>query len=153
MPYGVLESSILEFSVLEFSALEFKALETTKLETTKIMKVPARTFFFESLRQNTSLDASSGQLLNNAAKAILASSNDALQATAQSTQAGTTQTVHCPNCGRAAERRYSATGNQVRTQCDSCDYLMVSCTKTGRVIESYSPSFSPMAFSSRLAAS
>lgn len=116
------------------------------------MKVPAKTFF-ESFRQNNALNASSGQLLNNAAKAMLSSSKAASQVLAQPVQASTTQTVHCPNCGCAAERKYSAKTLQVRTQCDSCDYLMVSCANTGRVIESYAPSFSPRTFSRRLAAS
>lgn len=123
----------------------------------KTMKVPARTLF-ESFKQNASSNASSSQLLNNAAKAILTSpasakSASAKSASAKSMQADVVQTVHCPTCGSAAERRYSTKTGQVRTQCDHCDYLMVSCAKTGRVIESYSPSFSPMAFSSRLAAS
>ncbi|MEM8505255.1 MAG: hypothetical protein AAF716_19125 [Cyanobacteria bacterium P01_D01_bin.1] len=118
----------------------------------KTMKVPARTLF-ESFKQNASSNTSSSQLLNNAAKAILTSPASAKSASAKSTQADVVQTVHCPTCGSAAERRYSTKTGQVRTQCDHCDYLMVSCAKTGRVIESYSPSFSPMAFSSRLAAS
>jgi hypothetical protein len=43
----------------------------------------------------------------------------------------------CSNCGGAAERH---TNDQiVRTQCASCDYLLIACRKTGRVIECYAP--------------
>lgn len=47
--------------------------------------------------------------------------------------------VHCPNCGSHAERYYQEADSIMRTQCPSCDYLMISCTKTGRVIEAYAP--------------
>jgi len=53
------------------------------------------------------------------------------------------QYVHCPTCGSSAERYYLAAEGRVRTQCSHCDYLMVMCEKTGRVIEAYAPSFSP----------
>ncbi|TAE54161.1 MAG: replication restart DNA helicase PriA, partial [Nostocales cyanobacterium] len=26
-----------------------------------------------------------------------------------------------------------------RTQCSTCDYLMINCTRTGRVVEAYAP--------------
>ena len=55
----------------------------------------------------------------------------------------TVQRVHCPTCGSFAERYHFHSKGVVRTQCSCCDYLMVSCTKTGRVIESYAPGFSP----------
>lgn len=122
------------------------------LEITKAMKVPAKAYF-ESLKQHNSLNASSSQLLNNAAKAMTTAPNAASHTSNGPAKVDTIQAVHCPTCGRAAERRYSAKSMQVRTQCSSCDYLMVTCAKTGRVIESYAPSFSPMAFSARLAAS
>lgn len=51
--------------------------------------------------------------------------------------APTLEIVRCPNCGSLSERYYSAT--QQRLQCDHCDYLMVTCSKTGRVIEAYAP--------------
>ena len=57
----------------------------------------------------------------------------------------TVQRVHCPTCGSSAERYHSHESGTMRTQCSRCDYLMVSCTKTGRVIESYAPSFLPSA--------
>ncbi|MGB3573185.1 MAG: hypothetical protein WA783_20670 [Phormidesmis sp.] len=55
----------------------------------------------------------------------------------------TVQKVHCPTCGSSAERYYLLESDIVRTQCDHCDYLMVACAKTGRVIEAYAPSFAP----------
>ncbi|MGD1901968.1 MAG: replication restart DNA helicase PriA [Geitlerinemataceae cyanobacterium] len=45
----------------------------------------------------------------------------------------------CPNCGRSAQRIFVRDSNVVRTQCSSCDYLLVLCSETGRVIETYSP--------------
>jgi hypothetical protein len=46
----------------------------------------------------------------------------------------------CPNCGsNKAERHYIADLELVRTQCPACDYLMVTCASTGRVIEAYAP--------------
>lgn len=119
------------------------------------MKIRAKTFL-KSFRQNTSLDASSGKLLNSAVKEVsasLAAASTSSSAVSQRREKDKVQIVHCPTCGRAAERHYVAKTSQVRTQCDSCDYLMVSCMKTGRVIESYAPSFSPRTFSARLVAS
>jgi transposase-like protein len=49
------------------------------------------------------------------------------------------QKIHCPNCGSAAERHYIADSQITRTQCPSCDYLMITCTRTGKVIEAYAP--------------
>ena len=51
----------------------------------------------------------------------------------------TSHTTHCPNCGRDAERHYLADSGIVRTQCAHCDYLMITCHHTGRVIEAYAP--------------
>jgi DNA-directed RNA polymerase subunit RPC12/RpoP len=47
--------------------------------------------------------------------------------------------VRCPNCGSLAERRYFGDSHLVRTQCPSCDYLMVTCSRTGAVREAYAP--------------
>ena len=48
------------------------------------------------------------------------------------------QTIHCPNCGDRATR--SQVDNEVeRTSCEYCDYLLVQCLKTGKVIEAYAP--------------
>ncbi|PAX52448.1 replication restart DNA helicase PriA [Brunnivagina elsteri] len=49
------------------------------------------------------------------------------------------QKVRCPNCGSEAERHYIDDSALTRTQCAVCDYLMVSCTRTGKVIEAYAP--------------
>ncbi|MBK1988234.1 replication restart DNA helicase PriA [Sphaerospermopsis aphanizomenoides BCCUSP55] len=49
------------------------------------------------------------------------------------------QKIHCPNCGCAAERHFIAESQVTRTQCSACDYLMISCTRTGKVIEAYAP--------------
>lgn len=46
----------------------------------------------------------------------------------------------CPNCGSTkAERHCVADLKLIRTQCPSCDYLMVTCASTGKVIEAYAP--------------
>lgn len=50
-----------------------------------------------------------------------------------------TQNVRCPNCGSEAERYYILSSKLTRTQCLSCDYLMVMCSRTGKVIEAYAP--------------
>lgn len=47
--------------------------------------------------------------------------------------------THCPNCGRSAERHYLAESALIRTQCPHCDYLMITCDRTGKVIEAYAP--------------
>jgi hypothetical protein len=47
--------------------------------------------------------------------------------------------VHCPNCGHLAERHPLRQDQLVRTQCDNCDYLMITCTRTGQVVEAYAP--------------
>lgn len=49
------------------------------------------------------------------------------------------QTIHCPNCGSSAERHYLGQQQLTRTQCSNCDYLMIVCQKTGKVIEAYAP--------------
>ncbi len=49
------------------------------------------------------------------------------------------QSVHCPNCGKFAERLYLPLLAQVQTQCGACDYLLISCTRTGKVVEAYYP--------------
>lgn len=52
-------------------------------------------------------------------------------------------TVRCPNCGSHAERHYLFNSQLIRTQCDSCDYLMITCSRTGRVVEAYAPGIYP----------
>jgi len=61
------------------------------------------------------------------------------------------QTVRCPNCGSLAQRRiirvaegcscWQCSGGDRVTQleCSRCDYLMVSCTSSGNVVEAYAP--------------
>ncbi|MGF1538549.1 MAG: replication restart DNA helicase PriA [Elainellaceae cyanobacterium] len=51
----------------------------------------------------------------------------------------TVQAIRCPNCGRLAERHYLIEDALVRTQCHGCDYLMVTCSRTGHVVEAYAP--------------
>jgi len=51
------------------------------------------------------------------------------------------QTVRCPDCGSDARRHYLSKDHLLRIQCQSCDYLMVTCTQTGRVVETYSVGF------------
>ena len=51
----------------------------------------------------------------------------------------TIQKVRCPNCGRPAERHLIRQHHLLRTQCNSCDYLLVTCADTCRVKEAYAP--------------
>jgi uncharacterized Zn finger protein len=51
----------------------------------------------------------------------------------------TIQQIYCPNCGASAERYHLSNVQVLRTQCPSCDYLMITCTRTGKVIEAYAP--------------
>lgn len=55
------------------------------------------------------------------------------------------QIIRCPNCGSEAERYHLLSSQTARTQCPICDYLMVSCYRTGRVIEAYAPGIYPAA--------
>jgi hypothetical protein len=51
-----------------------------------------------------------------------------------------THKIYCPNCGNdQAERHYIADLELIRTQCRACDYLLVTCAATNRVIEAYAP--------------
>ena len=49
------------------------------------------------------------------------------------------ESIHCPNCGAIAERHHLSYLAQVKTQCEACDYLLVMCTRSGHVLESYAP--------------
>lgn len=51
-----------------------------------------------------------------------------------------TQIIYCPNCGDRA-LKHIIDDSIVRTSCHSCDYLLVQCAKTARVIEAYAPGF------------
>ncbi|MBF2075602.1 MAG: replication restart DNA helicase PriA [Synechococcales cyanobacterium C42_A2020_086] len=57
----------------------------------------------------------------------------------QTTEAQTLHIVRCPNCGNPAERHYLLTHQLTQTQCHACDYLMITCSQTGKVIEAYAP--------------
>jgi predicted RNA-binding Zn-ribbon protein involved in translation (DUF1610 family) len=49
--------------------------------------------------------------------------------------------IRCPNCGAHAERKYH---NQLtHTECPACDYLMITRTATGEVVEAYAPGIYP----------
>lgn len=51
-------------------------------------------------------------------------------------------TIHiaCPNCGSSAAERHILPESQIeRTQCRDCDYLLVTCLRTNRVLEAYAP--------------
>jgi ribosomal protein S27AE len=53
------------------------------------------------------------------------------------------QSVRCPNCGSSAERHYLLARQLTRTQCPSCDYLMITSSLTGKVFEAYAPGIFP----------
>ena len=46
------------------------------------------------------------------------------------------ESIRCPNCGAIAERHHHAHLSVVKTQCEKCDYLLVMCHRSGRVLES-----------------
>jgi hypothetical protein len=50
--------------------------------------------------------------------------------------------IYCPNCGQTAERHYLLQDQLTRTQCAHCDYLMITCDRSGKVIEAYAPGYS-----------
>ena len=52
-----------------------------------------------------------------------------------------TQTIRCPNCGSHAERHHLVDPQQTRTECPACDYLMITCSRTGSVVEAYAPGY------------
>lgn len=51
------------------------------------------------------------------------------------------QVIYCPNCGDRANK-YIIDNSLIRTACEHCDYLLVQCFKTGKVIEAYAPGIS-----------
>lgn len=55
----------------------------------------------------------------------------------------TFEMVRCPNCGSYAERHHLPSEQLIRTQCSTCDYLMITCAATGKVIEAYAPGIYP----------
>jgi transposase-like protein len=50
------------------------------------------------------------------------------------------QIIHCPNCGDRATKEITDNDIQ-RIACRNCDYLLVQCAKTAKVIEAYAPGF------------
>ena len=103
--------------------------------------------FLESIVSNAKKSSSAtNSIAKSAAKRASSSVTSAVSSVASSVS--TMQKVNCPTCGSSAERYRSLSDSLVRTQCDRCDYLMVFCAETGKVIEAYAPSFSPAAFAS-----
>lgn len=49
------------------------------------------------------------------------------------------QTIHCPNCGSHAVRQQCLIEKEIVTEtaCPVCDYLLVNCQRTGKVVDSY----------------
>jgi ribosomal protein S27E len=62
-----------------------------------------------------------------------------VEKTVEKTVERTVQKIRCPNCGSEGERHYIFHSQQTRTQCPACDYLLVSCMRTSKVIEAYAP--------------
>jgi hypothetical protein len=52
------------------------------------------------------------------------------------------QAIRCPNCGNHAQRQFHVQSQVTETSCPVCDYLLVSCSRTGNVLESYAPGLS-----------
>ncbi|WP_283769143.1 hypothetical protein [Roseofilum capinflatum] len=49
------------------------------------------------------------------------------------------QPIPCPNCGSSAQRKHLVKLEQTKIECPSCDYLLLTCSRTGRVKEAYAP--------------
>ncbi|WP_310427697.1 hypothetical protein [Chamaesiphon sp. VAR_48_metabat_135_sub] len=48
--------------------------------------------------------------------------------------------IICPNCGSPSAERHNILEQALtRTQCRDCDYLLVTCQRTNRVVEAYAP--------------
>lgn len=50
--------------------------------------------------------------------------------------------IRCPNCGAVANTvclENNSTNRIIQTSCYKCDYFMVSCSLTGKVLEAYAP--------------
>jgi hypothetical protein len=48
--------------------------------------------------------------------------------------------IICPNCGSPSAERHNLVEHALnRTQCRDCDYLLVTCQRTNRVVEAYAP--------------
>lgn len=53
----------------------------------------------------------------------------------------TVQIVHCPTCGHLAKRQLLRQRGVVKTECDRCDYLLVTRAETAQVVEAHVPGF------------
>lgn len=63
-----------------------------------------------------------------------------------------TQVIRCPNCGSLAKRHFSISSNSnyryclgqqiTKVECLACDYLLVTCSGNGNVIEAHAPGIS-----------
>lgn len=62
----------------------------------------------------------------------------------------TKQIIYCPNCGDRAERFHCSSTKILRTSCHHCDYLLVQCADTGKVIEAYAPGIDFMALQNQM---
>ena len=51
----------------------------------------------------------------------------------------TTQTINCPNCGSSARKIHYLDKNITEIACPVCDYLLIKCSQTCRVLEAYAP--------------
>jgi NAD-dependent SIR2 family protein deacetylase len=51
----------------------------------------------------------------------------------------TLEQVRCPNCGKIASREYFPSHRIKQTACPACDYFLMSCALTGKVLECYAP--------------
>ena len=51
----------------------------------------------------------------------------------------TVKQIYCPNCGSNAEEIYYYHRSLTEIACPQCDYLLVKCSETGRVVEAYAP--------------
>ncbi|MBD2186892.1 hypothetical protein [Pseudanabaena mucicola] len=49
------------------------------------------------------------------------------------------ESIRCPNCGSPAERHHLSYLGHVKTQCEECDYLLVTSSRSGHVLEFYAP--------------
>jgi hypothetical protein len=56
------------------------------------------------------------------------------------------QSVRCPTCGSIAQRHNNS--QTIRTECLACDYVLVMCALTGKVMETYAPTLSMEQFQS-----
>lgn len=51
----------------------------------------------------------------------------------------TRQTIHCPNCGSFALKSKLPQQNLISISCPACDYLIIHCPDSAKVLEAYAP--------------